>query len=226
MKLGGRWVVAVWVFVAGIAAAVVYGYVILPSHRVLTFSDGGHYVGAVRAGSASGHGVYTWPSGSRYEGEWRDGKPHGQGVRTSSSGSRYEGEWRDGKSHGYGVRTLADGDRSADRIVAEWIDGDLVFPARKVDRYEGEWRDGDLVFQVNEIPVRSPAFLHPMVRSPLPDTLADMLGDEDDETIVLHHPIREPIARVYAVRCSEERGSEAKRRGCEYLSEAGKVAGQ
>ena len=139
MKHGGRW--AVCVFAVGIAAVVVYGIVPGPSPDVLTFSNGGLYVGATRAGRPHGHGVYTFPDGKRHEGEFRDGKPNG-----------------------YGVRMLADGDRSADRIVAQWNYGKLTFPVRRVDRYEGEWRNGELVFQVNEIPVRSPAFWYPIVR--------------------------------------------------------------
>ena len=118
MKHGGRW--AVCVFAIGIAA-VVYGIVPGPSPDVLTFSNGGSFVGATRAGRAHGYGVYTRPDGSRHEGEWRDGK-----------------------ANGYGVHYLAPGDRSADRIVAEWIYGKLTFPVRRIDRYEGEWRNGEL----------------------------------------------------------------------------------
>ena len=54
----------------------------------------------------------------------------------------------------------------------------MTFPVRKVRRQEGEWRDGKLLYEVNEVPLRSPALHHPIVRY-----------EPDGTVVVLHHPI-------------------------------------
>jgi len=72
--------------------------------RLLLFSDGGAYFGAVGAdGRPSGFGVELLADGLCYEGEWLAGLRHGSGRETGALGAVFSGGFERGVRHGVGL---------------------------------------------------------------------------------------------------------------------------
>ena len=111
-------------------------------------------------------GILTFPNGGHYVGELKDNKPHGQGTKTEIDadyaaawvddmnniektptqfpGKQYVGQWKDGLQHGQG--TLLD---IEENYVGEWKNGCqdgegtyTYFPGSPLAKYVGQWKDG------------------------------------------------------------------------------------
>jgi hypothetical protein len=89
---------------------------------LLSYSDGGHYLGALSEGERNGQGAYLYPDYSLYIGEWQAGRKQGHGLFKWPNGNIFQGQWRQGVMHGDGVLTFADGGVHRGR----WDNGELV----------------------------------------------------------------------------------------------------
>ena len=58
---------------------------------------GARYEGQVnQRGNRHGKGVVSWPNGGRYVGEFRNYNPHGHGTMTHADGRVKSGKWANG----------------------------------------------------------------------------------------------------------------------------------
>ncbi len=77
--------------------------------ELVSYGDGGHYLGELVGGDREGEGVYLYPDYSLYICQWQAGRKHGQGLFKWPNGNVFEGQWRQGIMHGRGAFTFADG---------------------------------------------------------------------------------------------------------------------
>jgi hypothetical protein len=89
---------------------------------LLTYTDGGYYLGQLTAGRRDGQGTYLYPDYGLYTGHWQAGARHGQGLFKWPDGKVYEGEWRQGRMHGTGSLTFPDGGI----FRGQWVDDRMI----------------------------------------------------------------------------------------------------
>ena len=80
---------------------------------ILTYKDGGTYIGQFVNGLREGIGTRTWGKmkiahGYVYEGQWKNDETHGQGTMTTKNGLKYIGVWKDGEIQEGSQKTIID----------------------------------------------------------------------------------------------------------------------
>jgi hypothetical protein len=61
--------------------------------EIISYSDGGKYIGETKDVKRHGYGIYLWNSGEMWYGYWKDGLRNGYGIYIALDGSITTGYW-------------------------------------------------------------------------------------------------------------------------------------